>query len=316
MVARARPRWSRKAKSLMSRPQFGKPRTILPFVLVLSFLVWFLNSVSNGWFGLQHGRFGWIFLGLFVAGIMLYPLPLMRMKRKAIAAVTQGDYDQALEISRRWLRSETYGNKFQGWIMLAAGRYSEAVELLKDGAFDETGRPLLNSEYFYYYAVALMSEEKYSKARHLLEEAVASCHDDGYYLRLSLAECLLSQNKEPERALGLIMEVRTSLNKKSHTKSKRLISAQCSAIGAWALAACGRREDAKKTLQDAFAESDSFSKDDLAGLLNSKGWACQALGDNERSRAAFQEALATFPHGSIAVLARRELARLGEQVHK
>jgi tetratricopeptide (TPR) repeat protein len=92
--------------------------------------------------------------------------------------------------------------------------------------------------------------------------------------------------------------------------------AQCNAIGAWALAACGRREEAETRLQEAFAESDSFSKDDLAQLLNSKGSAWQALGDGERSRAAFQQALAVFPYGSIAMFARKELAKLPENVHE
>jgi tetratricopeptide (TPR) repeat protein len=232
------------------------------------------------------------------------------MKRKAVALATQGDYDGALRISRKWLRSETYGRKFQGWIMLAAGRYSEALELLKDSVCDEKGRPLLKSQYFYYYAIALMSEEKYSEAQPLLEAAVLASQKGGDYLRFSLAECLLSQDREPARALDLVEQVRGDLN--SHSKQDRLRLAQCNAIGAWALAACGRREEAETRLQEAFVESDSFNKDDLAELLNSKGSALQALGDSERSRAAFQQALAVFPYGSISVFARRELAKLGE----
>jgi tetratricopeptide (TPR) repeat protein len=155
------------------------------------------------------------------------------MKRKAVALATQGDYDGALRISRKWLRSETYGRKFQGWIMLAAGRYSEALELLKDSVCDEKGRPLLKSQYFYYYAIALMSEEKYSEAQPLLEAAVLASQKGGDYLRFSLAECLLSQDREPARALDLVEQVRGDLN--SHSKQDRLRLAQCNAVGAWAL---------------------------------------------------------------------------------
>jgi tetratricopeptide (TPR) repeat protein len=301
----------------MTVTQSGKRGNILPFVLLLSFAVWILNSLSQDWFGTQfRGSLGWVCLAILIAGILLYPFPIMWMKRKAVALATLGDYDEALRISRKWLRAKTYGPKFQGWIMVAAGRYSEALGLLKDSAFDEKGQPLLKSQYFYYYAVALMCEEKYSKAQPLFEAAVLASQKTDVYLRFSLAECLLSQNKEADRALDLIEQVRGNLNGKSHSKQDRLRLAQCNAIGAWALAARGRRGEAESRLQEAFAESDSFSKDDLAGLLNSKGSALQALGDNERSLAAFQQALAIFPYGSIAVFARRELAKLDENVPK
>jgi hypothetical protein len=75
------------------------------------------------------GSLGWICLAVFVAAILLYPLPIMWMKRRAIAAARRGDYDEALKISRKWLQGETYGPKFQGWIMLAAGRDREAIRL-------------------------------------------------------------------------------------------------------------------------------------------------------------------------------------------
>jgi tetratricopeptide (TPR) repeat protein len=300
----------------MALTQSGKRGNIWSFLLVLLVAAWILNSLSKGWFSAHfRGSLGWICLAVLIAGILLYPLPIMWMKRKAISSTTLGDYDEALRISRKWLRAETYGPKFQGWIMLAAGRYSEAVELLKDSAFDEKGHPLLKSQYFYYYAIALMCEEKYSEAQPLFEAAVAASQKTEVYLRFSLAECLLSQHNEANRALALVEQVRTNLNRGPHSKQDRLRLAQCNAIGAWALAACGRREEAETRLQEAFVESASFSKDDLAGLLNLKGSALRALGDSDRSRTAFQQALEVFPHGSIAVFARRELAQLGENVH-
>jgi tetratricopeptide (TPR) repeat protein len=136
--------------------------------------------------------------------------------------------------------------------MLVAGRYSEALELLKDSAFDEKGSPLLKSRYLYYYAIALISEEKYSKAESLLEAAVVASQKKEDYLSFSLAECLLSQKKESNRALDLVEQVRINLNRKSHSKQHRLRLAQCNAISAWALAACGRREEAETRLQEAF----------------------------------------------------------------
>jgi tetratricopeptide (TPR) repeat protein len=299
------------------RASSDKRGNIFSFLLVLSFSVWGLNSISKDWLGTRHGGvLGWILLAVFIAAMLLYPLPIMRMKRKAIASATRGDYDEALRISRRWLRSKVYGRPFQGWIMLAAGRYSEALELLKDAAFDAKGHPLLKTQHLYFYAIALVSEERYSQAQPLLEAAVLASEKNGDYLRFGLAECLLCQNKEAGRALELVEHVRANLSGKPHSKQNRLRLAQCNKIGAWALAACGRREEAETRLQEAFAESDSFNKEDLAGLLNSKGSALQALGDRKRSREAFQQALSVFPHGSIAVFARRELLKLPEDVHE
>jgi len=285
--------------------------------LVLAFLVWILNSFSKGWFGSHHGGpLGWIVLAAVVVAILLYPLPLMWMKRKAVALATRGDYDEALRISRKWLQTETYGRKFEGWIMLVAGRHSEALELLKDSVFDETGHPYLKSEYFYYYVIALMEEKKYSQAQPLLEAAVLESQKNSVYLRFSLAECLLFQNKQAERALELVEQVRGDLNRVPPPKRDRLRLAQCGVIGAWALAASGRRQEALTRLDGAFSQSDSFAKDDFAQLLNSKGVVFEALGDNGKARASFQQSLAVFPYGSIAMSAREGLAKLGERVHE
>ena len=285
--------------------------------LVLAFLVWILNSFSKGWFGSHHGgSLGWIVLAAVVVAILLYPLPLMWMKRKAVALATRGDYDEALRISRKWLQTETYGRKFEGWIMLVAGRHSEALELLKDSVFDETGHPYLKSEYFYYYVIALMEEKKYSQAQPLLEAAVLESQKNSVYLRFSLAECLLFQNKQAERALELVEQVRGDLNRVPPPKRDRLRLAQCGVIGAWALAASGRRQEALTRLDGAFSQSDSFAKDDFAQLLNSKGVVFEALGDNGKARASFQQSLAVFPYGSIAMSAREGLAKLGERVHE
>lgn len=150
-------------------------------------------------------------MAAFIGAILLSPLPIMRMKHKAIGSATLGDYDEALRISRKWLRGETYGPKFQGWIMLMAGRYSEALELLKYAAFDEKGHPLPKSLYLYYYAIALMGEERYSEAQTLLEAAVIVPQNNEDGLRFILAECLLSQHEKPDRALDLVEEVRAKL---------------------------------------------------------------------------------------------------------
>jgi len=200
--------------------------------------------------------------------------------------------------------------------MSQAGRYGEALELLKDSAFDLKGRPLLKSLHLYFYAITLMNESRYSDAQELLEAAVLVPQKTQEYFRFSLAECLLSQNKEAPRACGLVEQVVADLKKKTQSQQNRMFLAQCMAVHAWALASCERGEEAEARLEDAFAGSDSLAKDDLAGLLHLKGATRLALGDSELARAAFEQALALFPYGTIAIQARREIAKLSRDVHE
>jgi len=291
----------------------GKLGSILSSVLLLSFSLWIMNSLFKDWFGAQHGgSLRPLFLIVFVAGILLYPLPIMHMKRKAVRLATLGDYEGAMRISRRWLRSKVYGRPFQGWIALQAGRFNEALELLKDSAFDAKGRPALKSQHLYFYVIALMSEEKYSEAQRLLEAALLLPQKTEDYLRFSLADCLLSQKTDAPRARDLVEKVIAALRGKAQSEQSRIFLAQCLALSAWALASCGNRKDAEARLDDAFAVSNSLGKDDLAGLLHLKGVTWLALGDSEKARSAFQQALEVFPHGGIALQARRELTKLGQ----
>jgi len=77
------------------------------------------------------------------------------------------------------------------------------------------------------------------------------------------------------------------------------------------LAACRRDEEAQSELAGAFKDSNRLARDELASLQNLKGQTWQALGHPENARAAFEQALALFPFGSNAVIARNALAKLG-----
>ena len=74
----------------MPVPRLAKRANLLPLLLLLSFSVWILNSLSKSWFGGRYsGSLGWICLAVFIATIVLYPLPIMWMKRRAVAAATR-----------------------------------------------------------------------------------------------------------------------------------------------------------------------------------------------------------------------------------
>lgn len=291
--------------------RLGKWGTVLGILIGLPFSIFVSNALLNDWFKGGHSNFlRWLFWLAPIALILLYPLPIMWMKRRAVAAAAQGDYEKALRISRVWLRSKVYGLPFQGWIMLQAGRYTEAKALLKGGAFDEKGLPLLTSHNFYFYVLTLMNQENYSEAQKLLE-AANRVPQKGDHFQFSLAECLLSSKTEPERALELIDQVMSNLKKKYNPVRDRMHIAQCTVLHAWALAACGQSELAEAGLQEAFADVAALSPSDLAGLLQLKGSAWQALGKLEMAQEAFKQAMAVFPYGSNAMLSQQNLALTG-----
>jgi len=296
--------------------RFGKLGNIISSVLLLLLSLWIMNALLKDWFANQNsGSARWTMSIVFVAGILLYPLPIMYMKRKAARLATLGDYDGAMRISRRWLRSTVY-RVFNGWLLLRAGRFDEAKELLKDAAFDAKGRPQLKSEHFYFYVIALMNGNEYSEAQRLLEEALLLPPKKENYLRFSLAECLLSQKKESVRARDLVEQVLTDLKAKAQSEQGSLFLAQCMALHARALASCGNRERAQERLVDAFANSNSLANDELAGLLLLKGLTWRELGDVEKAQSAFQEVLEVFPYGDTALQARNELAELSQNALK
>lgn len=296
---------------LTSAGTWGK---ILSSVLLLSFSGWIVNALLSNWLGRtpSSGSLRWMILIALAVVILLIPLPIMRMKRKAVALVAQGDYDGALRISRVWLRSKVYGRPFQGWIMLQAGRSVEALELLRDSAFDQKGKPLLTTLHLYFYALTLMNEERYSEAQPLLEAAVQVRQKLQESFRFSLAECLLSQNKEANRAFELAEQLVANRNRNSSSIRERFFMAQCASLRAWALASSGRREEAQASLDRDLLDSNSFGKEDLAGLLFLRGQTWKALDDRKAACEAYKQALVLFPFGINAVLARNALVRLGE----
>ena len=197
--------------------------------------------------------------------------------------------------------------------MLQAGRYREALDLLKDSAFDEKGRPRLTNVNLYFYAVALMNEDRNAEAQELLEAAIQVPQKMDYF-RFALADCLLSQNKDASRACELVEQVMANLKKKRNAAQQRTFMAHCIAVRAWALACCGRREESETRLQEALSGSKGFEAREVAALKTVAGVTWQTLGDLKRARAAFQEAAKLYPHGDVGLRARRKLAELGAEI--
>lgn len=286
---------------------------ILSSILLLSFTGFIVNALLKDWFRSNHSSSSrWLILAALLVGILLYPLPFMRLKRKAERLASQGNYDGAMRISTRWLRSKPYGRPFQGSIMLQAGRYNEALELLREGAFDVGGRPQLKSVYLYFYAVTLVALERHAEAQLLLETAIQSPQKMGDYFRFSLAESLLTQNRDVEKAHDLLEQVVARLKTKKPSELDYSFLALCVALNAWTSDSRESCAKAALEIQKIMSEHPSIGKDSQAAVQNLIGTAWQRVGDGESGRAAFEQALALFPHGGTALDARRKLAELGQ----
>jgi hypothetical protein len=223
--------------------------------------------------------------------------------------VRHGRFNLALKLNRAFFWSLGNNPSTEGWIVVMAGRYAEARAYLKPLAFDAKGHPRLNSQEFYLYSLALSIEGDYAAAEVLFEAAVNVPQDLGNF-HFGLAENLLVQKKDSKRARQLVESVLTGYPANPRTSTGRANRVQLIAFYAWALAADGWKEGAEEKLQEAIAGSTGMDDCGRAGTQLPVGHAWLALGDPAKARQAFEQAVQLFPHGDIAMRARKELALL------
>jgi tetratricopeptide (TPR) repeat protein len=234
-----------------------------------------------------------------------------QVKRQVLKLKAQGDFDGALRLDKRFSWIPGYGTSLEGVILFSAGRYHEAQALMKPLAFDRNGQPKLRSMELYIYTLALINDGRAADAQELLDAAVRVPQRAGNF-HVSLATCLLSQNKDEERARELLEQAMSNWPEASGRYEARADLMRRIARYAWALAACGRREDAKAKLQESFAGADGFRDGDMAGLHYFAGETWRVLGDTSKSRAAFKEAMKLSPTGSAGMSAKKGLAKLAD----
>lgn len=258
-----------------------------------------------------HGE---IKLALLIAPITLLVMHagwLSSVKRRILRLTQQGDYDEALQVDKQYSWIPGYGTPLQGTVLFGAGRYAEAQALLKPLAFDANGQPLLTSTAYYTYALALVNDGRAAEAQVLLDAAVRVPQRNGGF-HVALATCLLSQNKDAERARELLEQAMSEWPVKSDRYEARADQMRRFGRYAWALAACGRREEAQAKLQEALDGATGFRSGDMAGLQYFAGETWRVLGETEKARAAFKEAMRLSPVGAAALSAKKGLAKLGE----
>ncbi|MGB6869537.1 MAG: hypothetical protein WA374_04150 [Acidobacteriaceae bacterium] len=244
-----------------------------------------------------------------VVVIPAYLAVLRRLKMRVFRIGHKGDYDKALRMDRFWSAMPFYGSSLRGMILFNAGRYREAQAFLKPLAFDAYGRPRLSSLELYSYALALVNDNRAAEAQPLLEAAIPAVSDNAH-LKVALASCLLTQEKDPERARCLLEEAMASPRRSGQSSDLRADDARRIARYAWALSACGRRQEAQSRIDQALQLALSLRPEDAAGVQYFVGEAWRVMGENAKARAAYDEAIRLQPTGVTALSVKKAVAKI------
>jgi tetratricopeptide (TPR) repeat protein len=246
--------------------------------------------------------------------IPVYLVGLRRIKMGVYRTGHKGDYDKALRRDRLWSAMPFYGASLRGMILFNAGRYREAQAFLKPLAFDAQGRPRLASLELYSYALALVNDNRPGEAEPLLEAAIPAVPRNDY-LKVALASCLLTQEKDPERATRLLEEAMASPQRGGQASNNRADYARRIARYAWALSACGRRQEAQSRIDEAQQLALSLRPEDAAGVQYFVGEAWRVMGDGAKAQAAYDEAVRLQPTGVIALSVKKAQAKMENRWH-
>jgi len=244
--------------------------------------------------------------------VLLWSWGVRGIKRHIYVLGNRGQYDRALHLDRFWSATPLYGSPLAGSILFNAGRYREAQAWLKPLAFDAQGNPRLTSVALYTYALALVNDDRTAEAQGLLEAAAQASPNPGP-LQVALATCLLSQNKDPQRACSLLETAMAGTQRDASTYMGRADQARRIARYAWALAAAGRRNEAQAKIDEALATGNDLRPEDAAGVQYFVGEAWRALDDKAKAQAAYDQAIALRPDGVIAMSVSKSLAKMASR---
>jgi tetratricopeptide (TPR) repeat protein len=266
------------------------------YVLLLVGLMYI--PAARPWRGLLYR--GQVFL------ILGYVWGINQIRHRVLFLIRNGRCEQAVRLNRILSILPLSGGSLEGFILFEQGRYREAQAYLRPLAFDATGNPKLGSTELYCYALALENDGRPADAEPLLDAAVkVSPEKDA--LKVALAGCLLAEEKDPERARGLLEQVMAGPGQARLTAADK---AHRIARYAWALAACGRRSEAQQQIDAALAAGQGLSPGDLAGVYYFVGEAWRAQREDQKARDAFARAVELRPDGVIAKSVQKALAKL------
>jgi tetratricopeptide (TPR) repeat protein len=226
--------------------------------------------------------------------------------------VRRGHYRLALHANRMLFWSVGHNPSMEGWILVLAGRYSDARTYLRPLAFDKQGAPRLTSPELFLYALVLSIEGEEAKAEELFEAAMQTPQSTGNF-HFGLAELLLARKDDSDRARSLVESVLAGYPAHPQSSGLRSSRSQMAAFHALALANNGWRDEAEMRLQDALTGASGSGRFSQASLQLPVGDTWRKLGERDKARASYQQAMALFPFGDVAVRARRKLTELDTQ---
>jgi tetratricopeptide (TPR) repeat protein len=257
----------------------------------------------------------WVKQAVLIGHVVVIGLAVMALRRLRFWIYTvghAGEFDRALRLNRLAMQIPGYGDSLEGPILFNAGRYAEALAFLKPLAFDGAGNPRFGSTDFYTYCLALNNVGKPDQAEKLLDSAVHAVPQADAF-KVALASCLLTQEKDADRACTLLEEATATPQRREWSYGQRADNARRTARYAWALAGAGRSRQATEKIQQALAEGANLQPADRAGVLYFVGEAWRMLGDTSEARNAFNQAMEIRPDGVTALSARKGLAKLPKQ---
>jgi len=227
--------------------------------------------------------------------------------RRTLEALRTGDYRGAV----RTLRRLSFGIPSATMLLLEStvlsleGRPEEAEQCARraaDRASGDWSRFALDR-----LGSALTDLGRYDDARYCLEEAVRL--DDSFGLACAdLAELLLTEGGDTERALELAGRAAAAKPAPAVYRTGRQPDAEAMALRAWALALLGRRLEAEIAVQRALDASDQQYRPVVAGIYCRIGIALEILHDRNAAMSHFRNASMLDPHGKHGSFARVQLA--------
>ena len=285
------------------RYDWGKTAKALVAALVI------LLVVNLEWVPVLRFLQGYWLVVLFLAPVGYRALAIRAM----YSPLRRADYDGALRAIRLYHFYSPGGGvalRQSGAVLLVAGRYREAEEVLRRAAARQaTG--LEQAGTLDYLGNVLMEQSRYDEAMRSFQAARHAAPGSRRPYR-GMAETLLRQGKNPEQALEYVEGI---VGSSGPSARGRLLSDRVQddywALKAWALGQLGRSAEVAPAIEKALKATSRKSRPDLAATYYRAGMAMEAVGNASAARDYFKRAVELDPTGRRGTLAQAALRQTG-----
>ena len=244
---------------------------------------------------------GYMFWAVIVAAIGYKSLGIRLMNQ----ALRRADYDGALKVIRGfhfYNPSGSEGLRMSGHILLLAGRYREAEDVLRR-SFTSSHAAATYGMALEYLGDTLMEEGRYDEAQRSFEAAL---HTFTWLRRpyRGMAEMLLRRGQDPQKALQYVESIVDFAGlSQLQIKNNGRPQDDYWSLKAWALACAGRSSEVAGAIENALKATSPKCLPDLAATHYRAGMAMQALGNVSEAKEHFRRAVEYDPQGRRGRLA-------------